>query len=172
MESNYGIGVANRYALFLEDEGADPMDMPSMKIKAEKKATAALATKPSTTTGKENKSKAKPAVKTSPAATTVVNKPPAGKTLPSKDGQQQSKGPRTAARDGNNNGKTTSGNLKASVSASAATSNNTVSQEGQQPKKTRREGFPRIPGKSTGSEVQSREANKKIDRPLIGGNGS
>lgn len=73
MENSYGIGVANRYALFLDDE-SDPLETISVKEqeKALKKKTKVAE--------KENKVKTEPAVKSK--ITNVVQKKPVREPKP------------------------------------------------------------------------------------------
>lgn len=67
MENSYGIGVANRYALFLDDE-SDPLETLSLK-EQEKESK-----KKSKVAEKENKVKSEPVPKGKPAP--VVKKAP------------------------------------------------------------------------------------------------
>lgn len=70
MENTYGIGVANRYALFLNDEETDPLE--ALKIKEQEKEL-----KKKTKVEKENKGKSEvpPKGKQAPIQKKVIKEP-------------------------------------------------------------------------------------------------
>ena len=96
MESNYGVGINNRYALFLDEEGEENEEALITKTAAKVEQVKAQSAKPSTNAGQSAKeiavAKAKEAAAAEKAKQAAKNQAKGGAKGDKREGKQASKG--------------------------------------------------------------------------------